>query len=164
MHHRPQRILRTAAALATLVGSLTACGSDVMERCVPEASSTVSAAQLAGTYEGSKEADGVRLTLTTTPGGNRGGTLTAENWPTGSFHKSEPGKAFTGSGTWDVEDARSPKGRSYVRLQFEDPTEVTSGDTLDKLSVGIDAKRTLLYDDFDPDVCPKFRLKLQPAT
>ncbi|MBT2408483.1 MULTISPECIES: hypothetical protein [unclassified Streptomyces] len=163
MHHRPQRIRRAAAALAVLCGSLTACGSDTFERCVPEASTTASAAQLVGTYEGSHEAEGVRLTLTATPGENRGGTLTTENWPTGSFHKSKPGKAFTGSGTWEVEDARASTHRSLLRLQFEDPAEVTSGDTLDKLSIGIDADRIFVYDDFDPDVCPAFRLELQKS-
>ncbi|MER8095951.1 hypothetical protein [Streptomyces goshikiensis] len=161
MHHRSHRIRRTTAALTVLVGSLTACGSDALERCVPEASTTASAAQLVGTYEGSLEAEGVRLTLTATPGGNRGGTLTAENWPTGNFHKSQPGRAFTGTGTWEVEDARPPKGRSLIRMQFDDPSEVTSSDTLDKLSIGIDAKRIFVYDDSDPDVCPDFRLKLR---
>ncbi|OEJ22274.1 hypothetical protein BGK67_32380 [Streptomyces subrutilus] len=128
---------------------------------MPEPSTTASAAQLVGTYVGSREADGVRLTLTATPGGNRGGTLTAENWPTGNFHTSQPGKAFTGSGTWEVEDPRPPTRRSLLRLQFEDPAEVTSGDTLDKLSIGIDAQRIFVYDDVDPDVCPAFRLQLQ---
>lgn len=163
MHHRPKsHAIRCAtAALAVVVGLLTGCGSDSAERCVPEPSTTVSAAQLAGTYVGSREAEGVRLTLSTTPGGNRGGTLTTENWPTGSFHTSKPGRAFTGSGTWEVEDARASTRRSLLRLQFEDPAEVTSGDTLDKLSIGIDARRIVIYDDTDPDVCPAFRLQLQ---
>ncbi len=147
--------------MSILVGSLTACGSDAFERCVPKASATVSAAQLIGAYEGSREAEGVRLTLAAAPGGNRGGTFTAENWPTGSFHKSPPGKAFTGSGSWAVQDALPPKGRSLLRLQFDDPAEVTTGATLDKLSIGIDAKRIFVYDDTDPDVCPAFRLKLR---
>ncbi|MEU9377903.1 hypothetical protein AB0D94_29660 [Streptomyces sp. NPDC048255] len=161
MHHRSHRIRRAAAALAVLVGSLTACGSDTFERCVPEESTTAGAAQLAGTYEGSLKAEGVRLTLTADPGGKGGGTLSAENWPTGGFHRAELGEAFSGSGTWEVESGQSPNGRSLLRLHFEKPQLFLPGDTLDKLSIGIDAERTFVYDNSDPDVCPDFRLKLQ---
>ncbi|MBT2454168.1 hypothetical protein [Streptomyces sp. ISL-86] len=161
MHHRSHRIRRSVAALAALVGSLTACGSDAFERCVPEESTTASAAQLVGTYEGSLTAKGVRLTLTATPGQNAGGTLTAENWPTGNFYRSKLGEAFTGSGTWEVESGRPPNSRSLLRLHFEQPELFLPGDTLDKLSIGVDAKRIFVYDNPDPDVCPDFRLQLQ---
>ncbi|MFD3695655.1 hypothetical protein ACFWUZ_05775 [Streptomyces sp. NPDC058646] len=160
MHHRSHRIRRCVAALAVLAGSLTACGSGAFERCVPQAS-TASAAELAGSYEGSLDAEGVRLTLTAAPGQNRGGTLTVENWPTGGFHTSEPGRAFTGSGTWEIDTGRATKGRSLLRLHFEEPELLLPGDVLDTLSIGIDSERTFLYDDFDPDVCPDFRLKLR---
>ncbi|MFD8979740.1 hypothetical protein [Streptomyces sp. NPDC059564] len=160
MHHRPHRIRRATAALAVLIGSLTACGSDSSERCVPEASTTASAAQLVGSYAGSLKAEGTRLTLTATPGANQGGALTAENWPTGSFYRSKLGETFNGSGTWEVEPARSPDGRSLLRLHFDAPELLLPGDTLDKLSIGIDAERTFVYDDRDPDVCPDFRLRL----
>ncbi|WP_370413664.1 hypothetical protein [Streptomyces fradiae] len=104
MHHRTHldrrahgahRAPAALAALVVLVGSLTACGSGVgPERCVPEASSTAGAAELVGSYDGSLEAEGVRLTLAGTAGAGQGGTMTAENWPTGSFSRS----ASTASG------------------------------------------------------------------
>ncbi|MFE9799765.1 hypothetical protein ACFYP6_12905 [Streptomyces goshikiensis] len=164
MHHRSHHTRRSVAALvalAALVGLLSACGSDAFERCVPEESTTASAAQLAGTYEGSFKAKDIRLALTATPGQNTGGTLTVENWPTGSFHRSKLGETFTGSGTWEVEPGRPPNSRSLLRLHFEQPELLLPGDTLDKLSIGIDTKRTFVYDNSDPDVCPDFRLKLQ---
>lgn len=158
----PHHIRRTTAALTVLAGSVTACGSNAFERCVPEESTTASAAQLVGTYEGSLKAKGVRLALAATPGQNSGGSLTVENWPTGTPYRSEPGEAFTGSGTWEVESGRPPRSRSLLRLHFEQPEPLLPGDTLDKLSVGIDAERIFVYDNTDPDVCPDFRLKLQP--
>lgn len=161
MPHLSHRTAAALAALAVLAGSLTACGSGAFERCVPEESTTASAAQLVGTYEGSLKAAGVRLTLTATPNQNSGGTLTVENWPTGSFYRSKPGEAFTGSGTWEVESGRPPKSRSLLRLHFEQPELLLPGDTLDKLSIGVDAERTFVYDNADPDVCPDFRLRLR---
>ncbi|MFE3608138.1 hypothetical protein [Streptomyces goshikiensis] len=164
MHHRSQRIRRSGAALAALAalaGSLTACGSDALERCVPEESTTAGAAQLVGTYEGFLKAKDIHLTLTATPGQNTGGTLTVENWPTGSFHRSGLGETFSGSGTWELESGRPPTSRSLLRFHFEQPELFLPGDTLDKLSIGIDAKRTFVYDNPDPDVCPDFRLKLR---
>ncbi|MFD6182681.1 hypothetical protein [Streptomyces goshikiensis] len=164
MDHRSQRIRRSVAAvaaLAALAGSLTACGSDALERCVPEESTAAGAAQLVGTYEGLLKAKDIRLTLTATPGQNTGGTLTVDNWPTGSFHRSGLGETFTGSGTWEVESGRPPNSRSLLRLRFEQPELFLPGDTLDKLAIGIDAKRIFVYDNSDPDVCPDFRLKLR---
>ncbi|MET9885217.1 hypothetical protein ABZZ20_19210 [Streptomyces sp. NPDC006430] len=55
----------------------------------------------------------------------------------------------------------NPSRRSLLRLHFDKPELLLPGDTLDKLSIGIDGKRTFVYDDRDPDVCPDFRLRLQ---
>ncbi|MFK0255933.1 hypothetical protein [Streptomyces sp. NPDC090445] len=149
-------------ALAAVGGALTACGSDAFERCVPEAADTAGAAQLAGTFDGELKAKGASLVLTLTPGTAQGGSFTAENWPTGdsSFH-AHLGKTFSGSGTWQVQAPVSAKGRTMLVLEFTEPEGFLHGDTLDKLSIGIDAKRTFVYDDRDPDVCPKFRLRLR---
>ncbi|MGW6948480.1 hypothetical protein [Streptomyces xanthophaeus] len=164
MPRRSQSIRRTAAALAVLAGSLTACSADAFERCVPEESTTAGAVQLPGTYEGALKAKGVRLTLTTASGGEGAGTLTAENWPTGSAHEATLGKTFSGSGTWEVETDNAPNRRRVVRLHFDKPELFLPGDTVDKLSIGIDAERTFVYTNPDPEICPKFRLKLQPTT
>ncbi|WP_405710303.1 hypothetical protein OG264_16615 [Streptomyces xanthophaeus] len=164
MPRRSHRIRRTAAALAVLAGSLTACSAETFERCVPEESTTAGAVQLPGTYEGALKAKGVRLTLTTASGGKGAGTLTAENWPTGSAHEATLGKTFSGSGTWEVETDNSPDRRRVVRLHFDKPELFLPGDTVDKLSIGIDAERTFVYTNPDPEICPKFRLKLQPTT
>ncbi|WP_125542639.1 hypothetical protein [Streptomyces sp. WAC05292] len=162
MYRRRVRAAGGMAALAAVAGLLSGCGSDAFERCVPEAADTAGAAQLAGTFEGELEAKGVRLTLALTPGTAHGGSFTVENWPTGdsSFH-AHLGKAFSGSGTWVVDPAGSGRDRTTLLLDFAEPEGIMQGDTLDRLSIGIDAKRTFVYDDPDPDVCPDFRLRLR---
>ncbi|MHC6627893.1 hypothetical protein ACYTFC_17670 [Streptomyces globosus] len=162
MYRRRVRAAGGMAALAAVAGLLSGCGSDAFERCVPEAADTAGAAQLAGTFEGEREAKGVRLTLALTPGTAHGGSFTAENWPTGdsSFH-AHLGTTFSGSGTWVVAPAGGGWDRTMLLMDFTEPEGFGKDDTLDRLSIGIDAKRTFVYDDPDPDVCPDFRLRLR---
>ncbi|GAA0601851.1 hypothetical protein [Streptomyces crystallinus] len=157
MPHPVRRALGAVAALAVLPATLTACGSDALERCVPAAAESATPGELVGRYEGAHEADGVRLTL------SPGGAMTAQKWPTGDYHRAELGKAFNGSGTWEIEPATSATHRALLRLHFTKPALFLQGDTLDKLTIGTDATRTDLYEDFDPDVCPDFRLRLQKS-
>ncbi|WP_369378370.1 hypothetical protein [Streptomyces sp. cg36] len=109
--------------------------------------------ELIGRYEGAHEADGVRLTLP------EGGAVRAEKWPTGDYHRAELGESFDGSGTWEVEQATGSRDRALLRPHFTAPARFLQGDTLDGLTIGTDGSRTDLYDDFDPDVCPDFRLE-----
>ncbi|PKV86229.1 hypothetical protein [Streptomyces sp. TLI_146] len=153
MPHRSRRALGAVAALALLTAPLTACGSDALERCVPVAAESATPGELIGRYEGAHEADGVRLTL------SPGGAMRAEKWPTGDYHRAKLGKTFDGSGTWEIESATASTGRALLRLHFTKPTLFLQGDTLDKLTIGIDATRTDLYQDTDPDICPDFRLR-----
>lgn len=155
MPHHPRRALGAVAALAVLTATLTACGSDTLQRCVPVAAKSATPGELIGLYEGAHEAEGVRLTLSS------GGAMRAEKWPTGDYHRAELGDTFNGSGTWEIEQATASHDRALLRLHFTRPTQFLKGDTLDKLTIGIDANRTDLYEDFDPDVCPDFRLRLR---
>ncbi|MEU1076089.1 MULTISPECIES: hypothetical protein [unclassified Streptomyces] len=148
-----RRALGAVAALVLLAAPLTACGSDALERCVPVAADSATPGELIGSYEGAHEADGVRLTL------SPDGAMRAEKWPTGDYHRATLGATFNGSGTWEVERATGTEDRALLRLHFTKPTMFLKGDTLDKLTIGIDASRAVLYEDFDPDVCPDFRLQ-----
>ncbi|MET9887401.1 hypothetical protein ABZZ20_30535 [Streptomyces sp. NPDC006430] len=161
MNHR----IRAATALIVLTWPLTACGGSdgagPFERCVPEESATVSTAELDGSYEGSREAAGARLTLTSRPG-QVGGTLTAENWPTGDAFRDELGPSFSTTGTWELTRPSGSTKHPLLRLHFDPPKpDLPTPDTIDLLSVGIDAKRTFIYDNADPDTCPDFRLQLR---
>ncbi|MER6994808.1 hypothetical protein [Streptomyces sp. NPDC000410] len=149
-------------ALAVLAGTLSGCGSDVFERCVPEKSAAVSSADLDGTYEGRRDAEGVRLTLTPAAG-QAGGTLTAENWPTSDYYRDELGDTFDGSGTWAFDAASAPGKDPLLRLNFDKPRDMLPGDTVDLLTIGVDAKRTVVYKNDDPDTCPSFRLDLKKS-
>ncbi|WP_123517909.1 hypothetical protein [Streptomyces sp. 2132.2] len=121
----------------------------------------MSTAELEGSYEGSREAAGTRLTLTTRPG-QVGGTLTTENWPTGEAFRDELGPSFSTTGTWELTRPSGSAKHPLLRLHFDAPKpELPSPDTIDLLSVGIDAKRTFIYDNADPDTCPAFRLQLR---
>ncbi|MBD0741430.1 hypothetical protein [Streptomyces sp. CBMA152] len=155
MHHHSRRALGAVAALVVLAATLTACGSDALKRCVPVPVKSAAPGDLVGRYEGAHEADGVRLTLSS------GGAMRAEKWPTGDYHRAELGNTFNGSGTWEIEPATASNDRALLRLHFTKPALFLKGDTLDKLTIGIDSTRTDLYQDFDPDVCPDFRLQLQ---
>ncbi|MER5728999.1 hypothetical protein ABT084_11815 [Streptomyces sp. NPDC002138] len=157
------RIRTTAAgaALAVLCWPLTACGlaggSD--ERCVPAPATTASTVDLEGSYEGSLDAKDARLTLTTRPG-EGGGTLTVQNWPTGDSFRKELGTSFSTTGTWELDQPSAGSPHALLRLHFDPPKPgLPAPDTTDLLSVGIDAKRTFVYADNDPDTCPDFRLQ-----
>ncbi|MFK0253655.1 hypothetical protein [Streptomyces sp. NPDC090445] len=158
MNHR----IRATTALLALTWPLTACGGPgVFEHCVPEESSTASSAELEGSYEGSLDAKGTRLVLKTRPG-ESGGTLTVENWPTGDSFRNELGPSFSGTGTWQIARPSGSEKSALLRLHFDPPKpDLPTPDTIDLLSIGIDAKRTFLYDNADPDTCPDFRLQLQ---
>ncbi|MEU8843776.1 hypothetical protein AB0D97_32425 [Streptomyces roseus] len=161
MNHR----IRAATALIALTWPLTACGSSggtgAFERCVPEESASVSTVELEGRYEGSRSAAGARLTLSPRPG-QVGGTLTAENWPTGEAFRDELGPSFGTSGTWELTRPSGSTEHTLLRLHFDPPKpDLPTPDTIDLLSVGIDAKRTFLYDNADPNTCPDFRLQLR---
>ncbi|MET9700795.1 hypothetical protein ABZY31_28320 [Streptomyces sp. NPDC006529] len=157
------RITAAGAALAALSWPLTACGlaDGALERCVPAPATTASTADLAGSYEGSRDAKGTRLTLTTRPGGS-GGTLTVENWPTGDSFRKELGTSFNTTGTWEIDRPSDGSPHALLRLDFDPPKPgLPAPDTIDMLSIGIDAKRTFIYADDDPDTCPHFRLQLR---
>ncbi|MEU5807576.1 hypothetical protein [Streptomyces sp. NPDC047718] len=151
-----------AAALLFLAWSLTACsgtGGGLFERCVPAEGATASTFDLEGSYTGSLDAEGVRLTLVTSPG-EIGGKLTVQHWPTGKSFRSELGASFDTTGTWQLEMASASVKHPMVRLYFDPPKPgLPIPDSLDRLSVGIDEKRTFLYDNADPDTCPDFRLQ-----
>lgn len=87
--------------------------------------------------------------------------MTAEKWRNGSYFDTKSGDTFDASGTWEIQRATGSNDRALVRLHFDKPFGSLKDDTLDELSIGVDATRTFLYDDFDPDVCPDFRLQLQ---
>ncbi|MFE5536478.1 hypothetical protein [Streptomyces sp. NPDC056492] len=161
MNHR----IRVATALLALTWPLTACGGSggagPSERCVPEEAATVSTSELEGGYEGSREAAGTRLTLTSRPG-QAGGTLTTENWPTGDAFRDELGPSFSTTGTWELTRPSGSTKHPLLRLHFDPPKpDLPTPDTIDLLSVGIDEQRTFIYDNADPDTCPAFRLQLR---
>ncbi|MDJ0382498.1 hypothetical protein [Streptomyces sp. G-G2] len=156
------RITAAGAALAALSWSLTACGlgSGTLDRCVPAPATTASTADLEGSYAGSLAAEGTRLTLTTRPG-ESGGTLTVGNWPTGDSFRKELGASFSTTGTWELDQPSAGSQHALLRLHFDPPKpDLPAPDTIDLLSIGIDAKRTFVYADDDPDTCPDFRLQL----
>ncbi|MER7467088.1 hypothetical protein [Streptomyces sp. NPDC097981] len=155
MSHHTRRALGAATTLAVLAATLTACGSDAFQRCVPVAGKGATPLEVIGSYEGSGKAGGVRLTLSS------GGAMTAEKWLNGSYFGADSGDTFNASGTWEIQQATASNDRALLRLHFDKPVGFLKGDTLDRLSIGVDATRTFLYDDFDPDVCPDFRLRLQ---
>ncbi|MEF2529407.1 MULTISPECIES: hypothetical protein [Streptomyces] len=157
--------IRAATALFLLTWPLTACGvsggDGLFERCVPEEATRANTAELEGSYEGSQEAKGTRLTLTARPG-RSGGTLTVENWPTGDSFRDELGPSFSGTGTWEIDHPSGSAKHPLLRLQFDPPKpDMPTPHTIDLLSIGIDAKRTFIYDNKDPDTCPHFRLQLR---
>lgn len=115
--------------------------------------------ELAGTYVGEGHAKGATITLKTS-GGKPGGTVTVHDWPTGDWYRGELGDTFDGKGTWDVEGGTRSGEHAQVHLFITEPRLFLRGYTLDALSIATDSKRTHLYEDDDPDVCPAFRLRL----
>ncbi|WP_412075622.1 hypothetical protein ACLF6K_06830 [Streptomyces xanthophaeus] len=135
------------------VGAADGCRSGRRRR--PEVSGS------RGPREGLTRHHGARLTLTTRPG-ESGGTLTAENWPTGDSLRKELGTSFNTTGTWELDQPSAGNRHALLRLYFDPPKpDLPTPDTIDLLSIGIDAKRTFIYADDDPDTCPDFRLQLR---
>ncbi|MDQ8706827.1 hypothetical protein RCO28_30800 [Streptomyces sp. LHD-70] len=159
---RGSRRIPTAAAVCALLSApLTACSpAGVAASCVPPKSKSVSASDLVGTFEGAKDADGAGIVLKEKPGED-GGTLSVHNWPTGEYYRDTLGATFDGTGTWEIQPASKTVKYPLLQLHFEEPKEFAPEDTVDMLSVAYDSKRTVIYEDADPDVCPKFRLELQ---
>ncbi|MFE7431214.1 hypothetical protein [Streptomyces sp. NPDC057545] len=120
----------------------------------------MSSADLAGTFEGVRDAKGVRLTLTTAPG-QAGGTLAVRNWPTGDYYRAELGETFDGSGTWEIDRPTTSDASPLLRLHFDKPRDMLRGDTVDLLAIAVDSDRAVIYKNDDPDTCPSFRLDLK---
>ncbi|MGH4032714.1 hypothetical protein ACQB60_27690 [Actinomycetota bacterium Odt1-20B] len=152
-----KKLLYAGAALTVLAGGLAyACSSDAFERCVPEKSKQVNSTELEGSYRGTLKAAGTRITLKTSPG-RFGGTMTVRNWPRHGFPNYSKGSTFDDSGTWHVDTTTDDY--PMVQLYFDKPDEpLTPHDKVERLSIGVNAKRSILYDDPDPDVCPDFLL------
>ncbi|NEB74370.1 hypothetical protein G3I40_03850 [Streptomyces sp. SID14478] len=154
-----KKLLCTGGVLAVLVGGLSVgCSSDALKRCVPEKSAQISSTDLEGSYRGSGDADGAHIRLKSSPG-EFGGTMTVRDWPGSDFPRYGKDKKFDGSGTWQVDRTADSGKYPMVRLSFEDPDALTTVSTVDMLSIGVDAKRSVLYDEADPDTCPAFRLQ-----
>ncbi|MFI9777268.1 hypothetical protein ACIHCV_21530 [Streptomyces sp. NPDC051956] len=154
-----KKLLCAGVALAALAGGLFAgCSSDTFERCVPGKSTEVNSADLEGSYRGSGEADRTTITLKTTPG-QFGGTMTVRKWPSSDFPRYGKDQTFDGSGTWQVDKTSDSGKYPMVRLSFDEPDALATVNTVDLLSIGVDSKRTALYDEADPDTCPAFRLE-----
>ncbi|MZD05400.1 hypothetical protein GTW43_09945 [Streptomyces sp. SID5785] len=155
-----KKLLCAGVALATLAGGLiVACSSGTSGRCVPKRTAQVSSAELEGTYRGSHDADGARITLKTSPG-EFGGTMTVRRWPTDDFPRYGGDKTFDGSGRWQVSRTAGSGKYPMLKLSFETPEDpLATAGTVALLSIGVDAKHSVLYDDADPDTCPAFRLE-----
>ncbi|KOV62712.1 hypothetical protein [Streptomyces sp. MMG1121] len=151
----------TAVVVPALLSPLAGCSSSstAVEACMAKQADSVSSTDLTGTYAGEGDAKGTTITLTSTDG-RPGGTVTVHRWPTGDWYKSELGAEFNGSGTWSVRSGTGSDAHARVRLSLTEPRTFLNGDTLDKLSIAKGAGQTYLYEDDDPDVCPKFRLKM----
>ncbi|MBP2053451.1 hypothetical protein J2Z21_006444 [Streptomyces griseochromogenes] len=153
---------KAVAALLALLSPLVGCSSasTAVEACMAKQATSATSGELAGTYAGEGDAKGATITLKASDSKPGGGTVTVHHWPTGNWHKSELGDTFDGSGTWDVEGSTGSDEYAKVSLSFTEPELFLPDDTLDALSIAIDSKRTFLYEDDDPDVCPNFRLRL----
>jgi hypothetical protein len=159
MPARRARLL-TAAAVLALLSPLTSCSSasTAVEACMGKQAASATTGEVEGTYVGEADAKGVKITLKAS-GTDTGGTVTVRDWPTGDWYRSELGETFDGSGTWDVEGGYEAGDQARVHLSFTEPELFLRDYTVDMLSVATDSERTYLYEDDDPDVCPKFRLR-----
>ncbi|MER7721273.1 hypothetical protein ABTX99_30850 [Streptomyces flaveolus] len=153
-----------AAAVLALLTCLPGCSSapTAVEGCMGKQAVGATAGQLAGTYRGEGDAEGVTLTLKAPESEAGSGTVTVHDWPTGDWYRSELGETFDGAGTWSVvQGGTSATEFANLSLSFTTPERFLNGDTLDSLSIAEGDGRTYLYADDDPDVCPAFRLRLQ---
>ncbi|MET7359764.1 hypothetical protein ABZS76_15070 [Streptomyces sp. NPDC005562] len=156
--------LSAAAAAVGLLACLPGCSSasGAVEGCVGAQAVGATSGELAGTYRGEGDAEGVTLTLKapeaseSEPGG---GKVTVRDWPTGDWYRSELGEAFDGSGTWSVvQGGTSATEFAHLSVSFTAPERFLGGDTLDSLLIAERDGRTSLYAEDDPDACPAFRL------
>ncbi|QGV77312.1 hypothetical protein [Streptomyces ficellus] len=157
------RLTVTAVVLA-LLSCLPACSSasTAVEGCMGKQAVGATSGELAGTYRGEGDAEGVTLTLEASESEPGSGTVTVHDWPAGDWYRSELGAAFDGSGTWSVvQGGTSATEYAHLSLSFSAPERFLDGDTLDSLSIAEGDGRTYLYAEDDPDVCPAFRLRLQ---
>ncbi|MFF9022383.1 hypothetical protein [Streptomyces eurythermus] len=150
----------TAATVLALLSPLASCSSasTAVEACMGKQAVSATTGELEGTYTGEAHAKGVEITLKASDTGT-GGTVTVRDWPTGAWYKSELGETFDGSGTWDVEGGHRPGDHAQVHLSFTEPELFLRDYTVDMLSIAEDSQRMYLYEDYDPDVCPTFRLR-----
>ncbi|MFG3552719.1 hypothetical protein [Streptomyces sp. NPDC047725] len=158
------RVRLPAAAVLALLTCLPGCSSapTAVEGCMGERAVGAASGQLAGTYRGEGDAEGVTLTLKAPQSKPGSGTVTVHDWPTGDWYRSELGETFDGSGTWSVvQGGTSATEFAHLSLSFTAPQRFLKGDTLDSLSIAQGDGRTYLYADDDPDICPAFRLQLQ---
>ncbi|MEU3821596.1 hypothetical protein AB0E74_18555 [Streptomyces sp. NPDC030392] len=158
------RILTAAAAVLALLSCLPGCSPapTALEGCMGERAVGATSAQLAGTYRGEGDAEGVTLTLKASESKPGSGTVTVRDWPTGDWHRGELGETFDGSGTWSVvQGGTAATEFARLSLSFTAPKRFLEGDTLDSLSIAEGDGRTHLYAEGDPDVCPAFRLRPQ---
>ncbi|MGI5359987.1 hypothetical protein ACQI4E_32465 [Streptomyces sp. CA-252508] len=156
--------LPTAAALLALLTCLPGCSSasTAVEGCMGKQAIGATSGELAGTYQGEGDAEGVTLTLKASESKPGSGTVTVHDWPTGDWYQSELGETFDGSGTWSVvQGGTSATEFVHLSLSFTAPKRFLEGDTLDSLSIAQGDERTYLYADDDPDICPAFRLRPQ---
>ncbi|PZT68965.1 hypothetical protein DN402_16335 [Streptomyces sp. SW4] len=143
-----------------MVGLLTClpgCSSvsTAVEGCMGKQAVGATSGELAGTYRGEGDAEGVTLILEASESEPGSGTVTVNNWPTGDWYRSELGETFDGSGTWSViQGGTSATEFARLSLSFTAPERFLDGDTLDSLSIAQGDRRTYLYADDDPDVCP----------
>ncbi|MFI8252004.1 hypothetical protein [Streptomyces filamentosus] len=156
--------LPVAAAVLTLLFCLPGCSSasTAVEACMGQQAVGATSGELAGTYRGEGDAEGVTLTLRASPTVPGSGTVTVHDWPTGDWYRSELGDTFDGSGTWSVvQGGATATEFARLSLSFTAPKPLLDGDTLDSLSIAETDGRISLYTQDDPDVCPAFRLRHQ---
>ncbi|MGW8985344.1 hypothetical protein ACWGQ9_22130 [Streptomyces parvus] len=149
-----------AAVVLPLLLPLGACSFDSARKCLPD-SGSVSSAEIVGVYKGLRDAENVSVSLETDderPGAS-GGRVSVKNWPTGDWYRPELGETFDGTGTWEFRSAGKAGERAAVSFAFTEPRRFGVNDTLDTLMVAADADRIVLYENDDPDICPRFRLE-----
>ncbi len=111
--------------------------------------------------EGLRDAENVsvRLKADGTRPGASGGRATVENWPTGDGYRPELGEISDGTGTWEFEPAGRAGEMATVSLAFTEPGKFGVNDTLDTLTVEAVPDRIVLYENDEPDICPRCRLE-----